>query len=66
MGIKIRPGMYQTRRLARELDEAGRKTARRKRFIENKERLYVWYVLEKLKQELLEELRHDRKSYRIF
>jgi len=61
MGKKIRPGMYQTRRLARKLDEEGKKTARRKRFIENKERLYVWHVLEKLKQEHLAELDNDRK-----
>lgn len=61
MGIKIRPGMYQTRRLARQLDEAGKKTARQKRFMENKERLYVWHVLEKLKQEHLAELDNDRK-----
>ena len=61
MGIKIRPGMFQTQWLRKKFERADRIRARRKRFIENKERLYVWNVLEKLKQELLEELRHDRK-----
>ena len=61
MGVKIRPGMYQTKRLLKELDRAGKKTARQKRFMEDKERLYVWQVLEKLKQEHLAELDNDRK-----
>jgi len=61
MGMKIRPGMYQTKRLLQELDRAGRKTARQKRFMQNKERLYVCHVLEKLKKQHLEDLDNDRK-----
>ena len=61
MAIKITQGMYQTRQLARKLFKASKKAARQKRFMQNKERLYVWHVLEKLKQEHLEELKRDRK-----
>ena len=61
MAIKITPGLYQMRRIARKLFKDSKKTARQKRFMENKERLYVWHVLEKLKQEHLAELDNDRK-----
>jgi hypothetical protein len=59
--MKIGPSMYQTQWLLKNLDRAAKKSARRKRFMKDKKRLYVWHVLEKLKQEHLEELRHDRK-----